>query len=272
MHAVAKKQPIPCIWWVLGILLFGALLWYLLFSYVSANEAASIQEDILGRSTAALATQAHLVGITSSVDGRDVLLSGVVANEEHKLQAEQIAFNTKGVRTVRNEITVGKVDLKIKPVAPKYNLRSSAKVEPLPDSFPSLEEENTEQVVTDLANAQKAIDALDLSSISFLLGSATLTENATTTLTQVVDALNQHPELRLHVEGHTDNTGDPNFNLALSTERAQSVVNYLVSQGIQDSRLVAEGFGDRQPIASNDTKEGRAQNRRIEFKLLNGEN
>ena len=272
MHVDTLKRPIPCLWWVLGILLLGTALWYLLFTYVSANEAVSIQQDIQGRSSAALATQAQLVNVTSTVDGRDVVLTGAVSSEEDRQQAEKIARTTKGVRTVLNEITIGKLELKSEPVAPKYELRSSAKVDPLPQSFPLLEDELEQQETTDFASAQQAINNLDLRSISFLLGSATLTENATTTLAQVVEALNQHSELRLRVEGHTDNTGDPNFNLALSTERAQSVVNYLINQGIQESRLVAEGFGDRQPIASNDTREGRVQNRRIEFKLLNGEN
>lgn len=72
---------------------------------------------------------------------------------------------------------------------------------------------------------------------------------------------------RLTIEGHTDTTGEPNANQPLSEERALAVRKYLESKGVDPSRLESRGFGSSQPVDSNDTEEGRAKNRRVEFKV-----
>ena len=271
MHPDTNKKSMPCPLWVLAILLVGAVLWYALYSYVLSNKAFAIQSGVADRSAAALATQATLVDVSSTADGRDILLTGNVHNEQERQTAQEIALSTHGVRTVVNQIQVMEHSQQSTAAPTKNILRSSAKLEPLPESFPPVETDSGLQA-TDITTAQKNIDELDLSSISFLHGSATLTETASATLDKIAETLHQNPDIRLHVAGHTDNTGDSNYNLTLSADRAQSVVHYFINQGIEGSRLVAKGVGDRQPIASNETKEGRSKNRRIEFKLLNGEN
>lgn len=80
--------------------------------------------------------------------------------------------------------------------------------------------------------------------------------------------MNRHPLPVVEVSGHTDSTGDPDANRALSGARAQAVVDYLVAQGIQVERLQSRGAGADEPIADNDTDEGRAQNRRVELTAL----
>jgi len=87
-------------------------------------------------------------------------------------------------------------------------------------------------------------------------------------LNKVVDLLNNNPTLKLQISGHTDATGNSTENLTLSQNRAKAVVSYLVSKGIQAERLTARGYGAGQPVASNDTEEGRAQNRRTEMKVI----
>ena len=78
--------------------------------------------------------------------------------------------------------------------------------------------------------------------------------------------LQQHAELRLTVEGHTDNTGNAAANLALSAKRAQAVVDYLVkTHGIAAARLAAKGLGATKPVGPNETPEGRQANRRVEL-------
>jgi outer membrane protein OmpA-like peptidoglycan-associated protein len=72
---------------------------------------------------------------------------------------------------------------------------------------------------------------------------------------------------RLTIEGHTDTTGEPAANLPLSEERALAVKKYLESRGVEASRLESKGFGSSQPVDTNDTEEGRAKNRRVEFKV-----
>lgn len=88
-------------------------------------------------------------------------------------------------------------------------------------------------------------------------------------LDDVVDVLNKHPEITLvEVQGHTDARASDAYNLKLSQARAESAVNYLVGKGIAASRLRAVGYGEAQPIASNDTVEGMSQNRRTEFIII----
>lgn len=86
-------------------------------------------------------------------------------------------------------------------------------------------------------------------------------------LDKVVSLLKENPEVKILITGHTDNVGKPEDNLKLSEGRALSVVNYLISKGISKDRLAHKGFGASKPIASNDTEEGRAKNRRTELEV-----
>ena len=87
-------------------------------------------------------------------------------------------------------------------------------------------------------------------------------------LDDVVKLLKENPLVIIQINGHTDNVGKAADNLLLSENRAKSVVNYLKSKGIDPIRLSYKGFGDVQPVASNTTETGRAQNRRTELKVL----
>jgi outer membrane protein OmpA-like peptidoglycan-associated protein len=83
----------------------------------------------------------------------------------------------------------------------------------------------------------------------------------------VVKVLKADAALQISIEGHTDNKGNPVFNLKLSAKRAEAVKKYLVKKGIEESRISAQGFGDAKPIATNVTPAGRAKNRRVELHL-----
>jgi OmpA-OmpF porin, OOP family len=87
-------------------------------------------------------------------------------------------------------------------------------------------------------------------------------------LDEVVSVMNDRPDVRIAVHGHTDSRGGHDYNVNLSQRRAASVVKYLTSKGINPKRLESEGFGPDKPIDSNDTEEGRAKNRRVEFKII----
>ncbi len=105
--------------------------------------------------------------------------------------------------------------------------------------------------------------------VFFETGSATIKEESLQLLDEVAEVLVDHPEItRVQVEGHTDNTGSAAYNTRLSQQRAEAVVAHLVEAGVAEDRLVAKGFGPDQPIADNGTEEGRAENRRVEFKIL----
>ena len=78
----------------------------------------------------------------------------------------------------------------------------------------------------------------------------------------------EHPDMRIEVQGHTDNRGSESYNKRLSEERAKAVVDYLVRKGVSPKRMEFKGYGSSQPIDDNETDEGRAQNRRVAFKIL----
>ena len=102
-----------------------------------------------------------------------------------------------------------------------------------------------------------------LRGITFGLGDAELTAGDRLLLDSVVENLVGRPESMIEIRGHTDNTGAAGFNLQLSQQRAAAVRSYLISKGISAERLTAKGLGDSAPIASNETEDGRAQNRRV---------
>ncbi|HOX82876.1 MAG TPA: OmpA family protein [Chryseolinea sp.] len=107
-----------------------------------------------------------------------------------------------------------------------------------------------------------------LKNIYFDFDKTTLKKESFTELNKVVEFLKQNPSVEIEISGHTDSKGSDDYNLNLSQGRSQSVVDYLVSQGIESFRLTAHGYGETKPIDSNDTDAGRANNRRVEFTIL----
>jgi outer membrane protein OmpA-like peptidoglycan-associated protein len=108
-------------------------------------------------------------------------------------------------------------------------------------------------------------------SVLFKTGESNLMPTAQRKLDQVAAVLKEHEDKYITIEGHTDSRGDTSDNMALSRARATSVMTYLVSQGVPQDRVKAIGAGESQPIATNDTPEGRANNRRVEIILSENE-
>jgi len=106
-------------------------------------------------------------------------------------------------------------------------------------------------------------EMLTLRGAHFAFDKSTLTAAAKDTLGQAVRILKEHPEASVEIQGHTDSVGTVAYNQALSERRANSVKEYLASQGIAESRITTRGFGKSQPTAENRTAEGRAENRRV---------
>lgn len=104
-------------------------------------------------------------------------------------------------------------------------------------------------------------------SITFATGSAALNSSATSSLIAVGDVLAKYTDTTVDIVGHTDSTGSDAINEPLSRNRAAAVGNFLVNRGVAANRITASGMGSRQPIASNATVDGRAQNRRVEIKV-----
>ncbi len=104
--------------------------------------------------------------------------------------------------------------------------------------------------------------------ILFDTGKSSIKAESTSVMVDIIQILNEYPNAKFTVEGHTDSVGSESLNQKLSEERANSVRSFLIDKGISSSRLTAIGYGEAKPIATNNTRAGRAQNRRVEINLV----
>jgi SH3 domain-containing YSC84-like protein 1 len=107
-----------------------------------------------------------------------------------------------------------------------------------------------------------------LSNVHFAPGKADITPGSEASLTEAANALKEHADWNIRVEGFTDNVGSPDANLQLSNDRAAAVMNWLADHGIDKGRLSAKGYGEDRPVAQNSSPAGRARNRRVELVKL----
>jgi outer membrane protein OmpA-like peptidoglycan-associated protein len=278
-----QNRQTPCPLWIWAILLLGLILLYLLYSRATSEKAQQIQQDIQSRTNQSLLELEQTSSVSANTNGRDITLTGSVNNQDARAAAEKIAMRTVGVRQVDNQITVAEQGSSTKPSMAVAKLETmpadfpplptlSAKVETMPDEFAPLEDESAQtDEIAAIAETQEKFSQLDFSNVTFEKNSSALTAIAQQTLDSVAKTLLDNPSVAISVGGHTDSSGNSELNLKLSTKRATSVLNYLVSAGVDATRIEANGFGDQFPIAPNETEAGRIKNRRIEIKVKNGE-
>ena len=225
--------------------------------------------------------------VVADFDGETITLTGTVLTERHRTQLIAAATSAAGGRAnVIDELEVlggdalvdgadGRVDDMVAAIRTLSDFPAAQAiltdegvevVVPAGDDDPA--ELADEEQINELQGELDALAAEIRENVVFATGSDVLDAGATATLDKVVDAMTRHPLPVVEVSGHTDNVGDPGANATLSGQRAQSVVDYLVSQGIDAARLQSIGVGEAEPIADNDTEEGRAQNRRVELTSL----
>jgi outer membrane protein OmpA-like peptidoglycan-associated protein len=135
------------------------------------------------------------------------------------------------------------------------------------DELAAIAETSDDKKVEDFIAGYESNLILD-SSVLFEFASDYLNESAYPILNKIVDFLKGKKEIQLAISGYTDNVGPAQYNISLSKRRAESVLNYFVKNGLPKTRFETKGFGFQQPIASNDTKEGRRLNRRVEFSVI----
>ena len=122
-------------------------------------------------------------------------------------------------------------------------------------------------VLLSIKTLQASDTAIRLNNIFFDFDKATLKPESFPELTRLLDILEVTPDVHVEIDAHTDNKGTHAYNVSLSKRRAQSVVDWLIEHGIHANRLLARGFAETRPIATNETDEGRALNRRVEFRF-----
>jgi len=114
----------------------------------------------------------------------------------------------------------------------------------------------------------KVGSSIRLNNIFFAYQKADLTPNSQNELDRVLALMEENPKIKIEVSGHTDNVGSRDYNLKLSTQRAKSVYDYLISKGVKESRITYVGYGFDKPVADNSSESGRKLNRRSEIKVI----
>ena len=125
--------------------------------------------------------------------------------------------------------------------------------------------------IADVVKGENGIQVFLKNDILFDVNSAVLSTDAMKTLTDLNRVLKKYPKNRIVVQGFTDSTGSEAYNQKLSTQRAQAVYNYLISGGLKTLSITYVGYGESNPVASNDTEAGRAQNRRVVLSITANE-
>jgi outer membrane protein OmpA-like peptidoglycan-associated protein len=137
-------------------------------------------------------------------------------------------------------------------------------------------DKQAEEIKTDIPGAkvervEEGIKVEFNEKILFDFSKAEIGDSAKKNLDALVQILNKYPNTNIEIQGHTDSRGTDEYNMGLSVRRAEAVKSYLAAQGIDQSRMTTKGFGESAPAYSNDTQEGMAQNRRVEFLITANE-
>jgi OOP family OmpA-OmpF porin len=202
--------------------------------------------------------------------------TGKTIHAKVRVLSDSSADSLQTSRTGKYEFLVNEEDLQFTLEAPgfqtlqeKLNIKLFLKSDGFEKDFylePLLEEpiEVSEETVG------LAVDSstFKLDKVYFELGQSRVLETSYKQLNELAALLHARPELKIQVEGHTDNQGDPGQNQKLSMERAFNVRKYLIERGIDGNRIKFKGYGSTKPVSPNDTEENRSKNRRVEYQLL----
>ena len=208
-----------------------------------------------------------------SIDVQDVTIEVSVKNHQGQAsEGEQILFVSKltnkvytGTSNEAGEFTIiipgaDVYQIKIKGVGTDQDYHEM--------EIPALKE-NQSYGIYELDIMFEPPRVFTLDNVLFDTGSAVLKPSSTKELKELFDYLSLKPDLKVEIAGHTDDVGNDDSNLTLSQHRADAVKSWLIRRGISSERIIAKGYGETRPIASNKTEEGKQKNRRTEVHLLN---
>ncbi|MEX1003691.1 MAG: OmpA family protein [Crocinitomicaceae bacterium] len=199
--------------------------------------------------------------------------SGFVVYSIEVLKSSEDLTNDNAIFTLMEKYGKVKIEYVEKDSQYSYLVGEWKNVESAYPSWRELLEDGYDEAVVRSININEisnfSIDnSFVLDNVTFDPGDWTIKEAALPDLQNIIEILTLFPEIMLRVEAHTDDRGDDEFNMELSLKRAESVKAYLNKNGISNDRIRAKGFGESQPIASNETEEGKQKNRRVEFTFI----
>lgn len=194
-----------------------------------------------------------------------------VVNEKDKPQGgEKVIF--EDTKTKKKYSGVTKADGKFKILVPKntnYSIQYKSFSDNVEYSQMQIPEEKDTKLTFNVNIKFELPKTYTLKDVFFDAGKATLRPNSFTELNELAEFMSLKKNVSIEVAGHTDNVGAKEGNQKLSEERANVVRNYLIKKGIAADRVTAKGYGDTQPVASNETETGKQKNRRTEVRITN---
>ena len=227
-----------------------------------ADAAAEAKRRADAETARAQAEQARAAAQQAQAEAEKMKLEAQAAAQEAARQREE-AEKAKAEAVAQQQVLAAETDKAKAAAAQSENLRQQAENEKAELRARLLQQLNSILATRDSARGLVA----NMSDVLFRSGSFELTPGARERLAKVSGIVLAYPSLHVSVEGHTDAIGGDQYNQDLSEHRAQAVRDYFVQQGISSSAVEAHGFGKTSPIASNDSPEGRQQNRRVELVL-----
>ncbi len=267
-----RRRTAPAAWWPWGIApLAGLVLLFLVGALFTAPRIeADVREQVAARFDDAGVSASRVI-----TDGQRVMVD-VAAPAEREAYVNALARATECDTWAGKLVCPTTVSVRLMPVeAEKAGTGAVAPASqpPLAPTLPA----NAEDMVGPGESGASALvefeacnarfsDLLARSSIRFRTGSAEIERGNEELLSRLADTATSCPG-KIAIEGHTDSQGDAQSNAALSLQRAQSVSDALTARGVAPDRIVAMGYGETRPIADNETREGRARNRRIEISV-----
>ncbi|MDA3911785.1 MAG: OmpA family protein [Bacteroidales bacterium] len=207
-----------------------------------------------------------------SIDVQNVTIEVSVKNyDEQASEGEQILFVSKLTKAVYTGTSNADGEFTIKiPGADVYQIKIKG-VGTNQDyhemEIPALKE-NQAYGVYELDIMFEPPRVFTLNNVLFDTGSATIKPSSNKELKELFDYMSLKPDLKVEIAGHTDDVGEAESNLSLSQQRADAVRNWLIRRGISTDRVIAKGYGETQPVASNKSDEGKQKNRRTEVRIL----
>jgi outer membrane protein OmpA-like peptidoglycan-associated protein len=203
-----------------------------------------------------------------------VLVSGVVRNEKtgEPMTAEIRYFDletSEEIGIAKSSAVDGKYQVLL-PTGRSYSFRAEKEgFFPISENLNLKKTNRYEEQKKDLRLAPiESGNEIRLNNLFFATGKADLNDDSRLELEKLISFLETNPEMRIEINGHTDNVGNEDANQKLSEDRARAVVVYLLTKGIDPNRLSSRGYGESRPVSSNSTTAGKAQNRRVTFRIL----